>query len=157
MFENKFCAKRTDNGEWVHGGYVSYGYVGKEKFYIVPHYASALYTFEVDPATVRRFTGKKDKNGAEIYVGDITELMVDGDLRRFIVSFKDADREVVSHPDFDSPTAKVRITGLVFSWEGFDLFPCIHEDGHDDIADMVKVGNVYDNPEFFAQAGEESR
>lgn len=40
MEDRYLCkAKRTDNGEWVIGGLVRYGFTGREKYYIVPSYA----------------------------------------------------------------------------------------------------------------------
>ena len=40
-----FKAKRIDNGEWVFGYIARYGHTGKEKYYIIPSYASVLYSF----------------------------------------------------------------------------------------------------------------
>ena len=40
-----FKAKRIDNGEWVVGYIARYGHTGKEKCYIIPSYASDLYSF----------------------------------------------------------------------------------------------------------------
>lgn len=71
--ENRYLckAKRTDNGEWVIGGLVRYGFTGREKYYIVPSYASDLYALEIDPSTICWCTGLKDKNGKLIWENDI--------------------------------------------------------------------------------------
>lgn len=64
-------AKRPDNGEWVVGYIVRYGYTGKEKYYIVPGYASDLYAIKIDPDTICQCTGLRDKNGNLIWENDI--------------------------------------------------------------------------------------
>lgn len=64
-------AKRIDDGDWLVGYVVKYGYTGKEKYYIVPSYASDLYAIEVDPSTICRCTGLEDKNGKLIWENDI--------------------------------------------------------------------------------------
>lgn len=69
-----FKAKRSDNGEWVVGYVVRYGYTGKEKYYIVPDYASDLYAIEVDPSTICQCTGLRDKNGKLIWENDIVKI-----------------------------------------------------------------------------------
>lgn len=66
-----FKAKRVSNGEWIVGGLVRYGFTGKEKYYIVPDYASDLYAIEIDPFTICRCIGSQDKNGKLIYENDI--------------------------------------------------------------------------------------
>ena len=72
MEDRYLCkAKRTDNGEWVIGGLVRYGFTGREKYYIVPSYASDLYALEIDPSTICWCTGLKDKNGKLIFENDI--------------------------------------------------------------------------------------
>ena len=74
MEDRYLCkAKRTDNGEWIIGGLVRYGFAGREKYYIVPNYASDLYALEIDPSTICWCTGLKDKNGKLIFVNDIVE------------------------------------------------------------------------------------
>lgn len=70
-----FKAKRADNGEWIVGGLVRYGFTGKEKYYIVPDYASDLYAMEIDPNTICQCTGLKDKNGKLIWENDIVDFL----------------------------------------------------------------------------------
>lgn len=68
-----YKAKRLDDGEWVVGYIIRYGHTGKEKYYIVPSYASDLYSFLIDPTTICRCTGAKDKNGELIWENDIAK------------------------------------------------------------------------------------
>lgn len=76
MEDRYLCkAKRTDNGEWIIGGLVRYGFAGREKYYIVPNYASDLYALKIDPSTICWCTGLKDKNGNLIWENDIANCM----------------------------------------------------------------------------------
>lgn len=71
-----FKAKRLDDGDWLVGYAVKYGYTGREKYYIVPSYASDLYAIEVDSSTICRCTGLKDENDKLIWENDIIRCKV---------------------------------------------------------------------------------
>ena len=85
-------------------------------------------------------TGLFDKNKTPIRVGDRTRLVLDdGEVREFDVYLKTVNRVVKSHPDFDDEYAKVAITGVVFCWDGYDLFPCVDENGISDVSKMEVI------------------
>lgn len=115
----------------------------------IPHGKEGLYLPLKDKDLIfMQFTGLLDKNDKEIYEGDIVSIPLDGDETRvFEVAIETVVREVVSHPSFDGDTAKVAITGVVFKWKGFELFPCISK-GIPDNQKMEVIGNIYENPEL---------
>lgn len=88
-------------------------------------------------------TGLFGKNGNQIEVGDKVRMIVDNTERIFDVCFKTVERTVKTHPDFVDRYARVKITGIVFVWNGYDLFPCVDEDGVPDNEKMeiVEKGN----------------
>ena len=128
MREILFRGKRTDNGEWVQGYPCRYGWIGKEKDYIIPDYASALYTAEVDPETIGQYTGLTDMNGNKIFEGDI--VWNDYEEERGIVQW-------------DNDMAKFIITFSTFTVDFDSIYG----------GELEIIGNIYDDPELL-KAGE---
>ena len=129
MEDRYLCkAKRTDNGEWVIGGLVRYGFTGREKYYIVPSYASDLYALEIDPSTICWCTGLQDKNGNLIWENDIVGTVYDGNEHIYQVVWDESEL------DFKATNGKENYES------NFEYLPCCDE--------IEILGNCFDNPEL---------
>lgn len=120
-----FKAKRVDDGDWLVGYVVKYGYTGKEKYYIVPSYASDLYAIEVDPSTICQCTGLKDKNGNLIWENDIVNA--------------------VSSNSVGEP---ICVDGIVVNVTDYNLMLNLYYSD-----ELECVGNKFDNPELLESEG----
>lgn len=125
MREILFRGKSLKDNEWTEGYYCRYGHTGKEKDYIIPDYASALYGVEVDSNTVGQYTGLTDKNGTKIFEGDI-------------VRYGDTIHKVV----FEQRNGTAYF-GLVYS--PIETLPF---GNYQDLRQLEVIGNIYDNPEL---------
>lgn len=113
----KFRGKRMNDNEWV------YGYLGKDysERCIISNYLNAPNeAWEVISETIGQFTGLLDKNGKEIYEGDIIEWMdSDFEIRRDIVK-----------------------------WMNGGLCACNSQYTIGSYSQIEMIGNIHDNPEL---------
>lgn len=125
MREIKFRGKRLDNGEWIEGDLLRM----LDHWFIFPDPApEGIDKYAVDPATVGEYTGLKDKNGKEIYEGDIVkwdECVAD---YRFITQ--------IAEVSYNKSSASFEPLGE-YCYESFEV-----------------IGNIHDNPEFLKGGGQ---
>lgn len=139
-----FRGKRIPHGEWVNGFYaksVDY-FAEKERNFIQTQGLSvnggenlmgntSLSWFEVDPATVGEFSGKRDKNNRRIFEGDIVDgLFSFGMHLSAVCAFNDG------------------AFGLAWTHRGVDHFFAFTSICN---VEYEVVGNIYDNPELLEQ------
>ena len=116
MREILFRGKRVDNGEWVEGNDIMHETV-------VGHLCLSNVGecwVSVDPETVGQFTGLRDKNGKQIFEGDILSFETMRGTISFTVYY---DEECGVWQPFGD------------SYCGFDP------------KDVEVIGNIHDNPE----------
>lgn len=119
----KFRGKDIETGEWLYGN-IQVPTPPFDKYFMwdCDHNQK-----EVIPDTVGQFTGLKDKNGREIYEGDI--MATDNDKKPMYL-------EICYIVEESSYFAKYRDSGIRMWKKWIDDFQ------------KVVVGNIHDNPEL---------
>jgi uncharacterized phage protein (TIGR01671 family) len=118
--EIKFRGKRIKTGEWLYGDLMHC----KEQVLINPTLPDA----SVEASTIGQYTGLKDKNGKEIYEGDI---LSNGQHINWIIDYHIASF-VVKHVGAITEDSWVLNRGMAESRE--------------------VIGNIYENPELLEEA-----
>ena len=130
--EIKFRGKRISNGEWLFGDLMHDNIGG---CYVYPIESEELYKENaVLPDTVGQNTGLKDKNGVEIYEGDI-------------ICSKDSMGQLIYHEIFYEEK-EGRFMAALSSNKEASFGVCSLSQYWIDKFEKVLVGNAYDNPEL---------
>lgn len=120
--EIKFRGKRLDNGEWAVGSYLHQYYSTKHGKYVdaIVHFREGSQKRDVvDPETVGQFIDLKDKQGVDIYEGDIVRV-----------------------PQFPRPLF------VKWDCYGYFLFENICNEANLGGNNDEVIGNVHENPEL---------
>ena len=155
MREILFRGKRTDNGEWVEGWYEMYPF-GRwpVKTSIIPlegakagHYEHV----EVDSSTVVQYTGMIDKNGVNIFEGDIVDLFgMKGNVVQECGAFGIAFMKTIDYDLLESKIPFNNSANFCFNdnfisfWEVFWNY----EQDDNPLYEVEVIGNIHDNPEL---------
>jgi uncharacterized phage protein (TIGR01671 family) len=135
MREIKFRGKHITTGEWLYGSH--YDDCGEE--YILPNMPGSAVDYEdyqVDPNTVGQYTGLKDKDGKEIYEGDIL-TNERGDILHVVAYSEEEARFIGIIPSLKEKSGKPFTTGLNQPWLTSK--------------EKTIIGNIHDNPELLKE------
>ena len=135
MREILFRGKRVDNGEWVYGGILqteNWTSIFTYKDYqggINEPPSCDVEDYEVIPSTIGQYTGLTDKNGIEIFEGDIVKSCEYDDV--YFVKYFDNDNYSAFDCVPDVPLCECNGLSYLVNEEGCKV-----------------IGNIHDNPEL---------
>jgi uncharacterized phage protein (TIGR01671 family) len=149
MREYKFRGKRINSDEWIYGyGVVIGEHYGRmhgeerEASIFVEYDEASKLNFqlvEVDPKTVGQYTGLQDRNGVDIYEGDISE----GEHAIYLILWDEQKAQ------FRAKVIKTK--SVLIKHCSFPLWQYVEDDGK---CRFGLIGNRFDNPELLGEVRE---
>jgi len=124
-----FRGKRVGTDEWVEGDLVHDYWISDNKtlktairYLIGSHYS---FPIEVDPSTVGQFTGLTDKNGKEVFEGDL-----------------------IHNDNWNPSIYKVIFDNGEFCFVSIHMIESPYTNSIHYVGDFETIGNTHDNPEL---------
>ena len=129
MREIIFRAKRTDGSEWCRGFYIVEGSKRMSTRDTIHLIVSIEHKDVVDQETVGQYIGIDDRNGIQIFEGDIVKIISDDELA--IIEYNTS--EAIFEVKYISNNIVVNFSDYLWG------------------RDVEIVGNIHDNPEILEE------
>lgn len=138
----KFRGRHTESGEWIYGYLIGKDVIVGNIVDWDDEYFCTEYWYKVDPTTVGQYTGLKDRNGKDIYEGDIIAIECDCDPGEYAICNHPPE---ISKIVWDQECASFATRTATSKWgEAF-------EESMTDVYEVI--GNIYENPSLLGDTG----
>lgn len=149
--EIKFRGKRLDGEGWAVGSYIEAELQNGIAHEIIP-YKRGEPVVEVDPDTIGQFTGLKDRNGKDIYEGDIIDINYKYDACGINGVIPDQDCACLGVVLYNQYIAAYELRLIKAEYpidvKGYDEEYSLNLYSFDLDGYIDLCGNIYDNPEL---------